>query len=71
MLDLYHRVNLSKKHERWGEILKYVIHLGIEATDRELTEASELARHGSKAYSEGEVCRERERLQNQYRIHLE
>ena len=72
MSDLYHRVNLCKKHEQWGEIVKCTIHLGIEDTGRELTEASELARHGSGVYSEGEVCRESEgRLQNRYRIHLE
>ena len=74
MSDLYHRVNLSKKHEQWGEIVKCAVHLGIEATFRELTEASELARHGSEVYSEGEVCRKREgerRLRTQYCIHLE
>ena len=74
MSDLYHRVNLPKKHEQWGEIVKCAVHLGIDATGRELTEASELARHDSEVYSEGEVCRKREgegRLQNQYCIHLE
>ena len=72
MSDLYHRVNLPKKTEQWGKIVKCAVGLGIEATSRELTEASKLAIHGSEVYSEGEVCRESEgRLQNRYCIHLE
>ena len=73
MSDLYHRVGLSKKH-KWGEIVKCAVGLGIEATGREMTEASELARHGSEVYPEGEVYRKREgegRLRTQYCIHLE
>ena len=64
MSDLYHRVNLSKKHEQWGEIVKCAVHLGIEATGRELTEASELARHSSEVYSEGEE----KRVKGDYKI---
>ena len=56
--DPCHRVNPYKKHEQWGEIVKCAVHLGIEATGRELTEASELARHGSEVYSK-EMCVER------------
>ena len=73
MLDLYHRVNLPKKRKQWGKIVKCAVGLGIEATGRELTEASEFARHGSEVHSEGEVCRKREgegRLRTQYCIQL-